>query len=130
MIEINVYKPIDSEDIFAAWWGMEDCVFSADAVHRIFNENPSENEFKFNINCDGGSVHEGLRIYDVLRTSGKKIHANIEGGCHSMAIILLLAAPAENRSANRNARALIHKVRTIVYDDLTTGFLPALRAGV
>jgi ATP-dependent Clp protease protease subunit len=121
MVEINVFKPIDKEDPFMTYFfGGDDMVFSADAIHAVFDENPTETEFRFNINCDGGSVHEGLRIYDVIRTSGKTIYTNIEGGCHSMAVILLLAAPKENRSANRNARALIHEVHTSVWgDDLT-----------
>lgn len=119
MKEIKVYKPIDKEDIFWSWYFEEDSfAFSADTIHKIFDENPEETEFKFHINCDGGVVSEGLRIYDVLRTSGKTLHCNIEGGCHSMAIILLLAAPKENRTANPNSRALIHEVRGGSWDFL------------
>ena len=120
MVEINVYKPIDRDDPFMSWWGFEDEVFSGDTIHKIFDANPNETEFKFNINCDGGSVHEGLRIYDILRTSeGKTYFTNIEGGCHSMAVCVLLAAPFENRTANPNARSLIHEVRTYLWDGLT-----------
>lgn len=119
MKEIRVYKVIDKEDIFFSFFGEEDpFAFSADAIHKVFDENPEETEFKFHINCDGGVVSEGLRIYDVLRTSGKTLHCNIEGGCHSMAIILLLAAPKENRTANPNSRALIHEVRGGSWDFL------------
>lgn len=127
MIEINVYKPIDKEDVFFKFFGEEDPFsFSADTIHEIFDRNPDEKEFKFNINCDGGLVSEGLRIYDVLRTSGKTFHCNIEGGCHSMAIVLLLAAPKENRTANPNARALIHEVRGGSWDALTADQLRGL----
>jgi ATP-dependent protease ClpP protease subunit len=126
MIEVNVYKVIDSEDVFFSWMFGEDLSFSADTVHRVFDENPDEKEFQFNINCDGGSVAEGLRIYDVLRTSGKTLYCNIEGGCHSMAVVLLLAAPAENRTANPNARALIHEVRVLPFDDMTATQLRSL----
>jgi len=119
MKEIRVYKPLDKEDIFYTFFGEEDpFAFSADTIHKIFDENPEEKEFKFNIDCNGGFVSEGLRIYDVLRTSGKTLHCNIEGGCHSMAIILLLAAPKENRTANPNSRALIHEVRGGSWDFL------------
>ena len=37
-----------------------------------------------------------------------------------MAVCILLAAPAENRSANRNCRALIHRVYMPVGDWLTS----------
>ncbi len=127
MIEIKVYKPIDKEDIWYHYFGEEDPFsFSADTIQEIFDKHPDEKEFKFNINCDGGLVSEGLRIYDVLRTSGKTFHCNIEGGCHSMAIILLLAAPKENRTANPNARALIHEVRGGSWDALTAEQLRGL----
>ena len=111
MIEVNIYKPIDREDPFMSFFGFEDEVFSGDTIHKVFDSNPNETEFKFNINCDGGDVHEGLRVYDILRTSKKTLYTNIEGSCHSMAISVLLAAPFENRTANPNARSLIHQAR-------------------
>jgi ATP-dependent Clp protease protease subunit len=113
MVEIKLHLPISSEEDnrwMAMWGADQDVVFSLDTFQRILDENPDENDFKFNIHCDGGSVSEGLAIYDAIRTSGKNIYCNIEGGCHSMAICILLAAPKENRTANKNCRALIHKV--------------------
>ena len=113
MVEIKLHLPISSEDDnrwMAMWGADQDVVFSLDTFQTILEENPDENDFKFNIHCDGGSVSEGLAIYDAIRTSGKNIFCNIEGGCHSMAICILLAAPKENRTANKNCRALIHKV--------------------
>ncbi len=126
MIEVSVYKPIDREDVFFNWIFGEEYSFSADTIHKVFDENPDESEFKFNINCDGGLVSEGLRIYDVLRGSGKTLFCNIEGGCHSMAVVLLLAAPKENRTANPNSRALIHEVRGGSWDAMTADELRAL----
>lgn len=126
MVEIDIYKPIDREDPWMSFFGWDDLVFSADNIHRAFDENPTEKDFRFNINCDGGSVAEGLRIYDVLRTSGKNIYMNIEGGCHSMAVCLLLAAAKENRTANPNCRALIHEVRACTDENLTADDAQAL----
>lgn len=112
MINIRLYNPIANKH--NAWWYSwdgEDGVFSLDFVQKVFSDNPNETDFRFNIHCAGGEVEEGLAIYDWLRTSGKNIYMNIEGSCHSMAVTLLLAAPAENRSANPNAVALIHEVQ-------------------
>ena len=117
MIDIKLHKPIDGDEAnrIAACWGEEEpVVFSLETLNKIFDENPDEKDFRFNIHCDGGSIYEGLAIYDKIRTSGKNIYCNIEGGCHSMAIVLLLAAPKENRTANANARALIHEVQVPV----------------
>lgn len=127
MKEIRVYKPIDKEDVFFSFFGEEDpFAFSADAIHKVFDENPEETEFTFNINCDGGSVAEGLRIYDVMRMSGKILYCNVENNCHSMAIVLLLAAPKENRTGNPNMRGTIHEVRGGSWDALKASELRTL----
>ncbi|MCL2596265.1 MAG: ATP-dependent Clp protease proteolytic subunit [Paludibacter sp.] len=118
MLEIKVYNDIENKDaqIFFSLFGLECEVFSADKVKNIFADNKNENDFLFSFHCRGGEVSEGLAIYDIIRNSGKNIYCNIDGGCHSMAVVLLLAAPKENRTANRNARALIHRVQGFVPD--------------
>ena len=87
---------------------------SADDVRRLLEESPDEREITLDIDCLGGDVYEGFKIYDLLRNSGKTIHACIRGGCHSMATVVLLAAPWENRSGVPNLRALVHLPRTVV----------------
>lgn len=113
MIEINVHSDIAStqEGQWLAMWGMENAVFTLDTVKNIFANNPNENEFQFNYHCNGGSVSEGFAIYDFIRTSGKTIHSNIEGDCHSMAVTLMLAGEKEKRRCNPNASALLHEIR-------------------
>ena len=111
MIEIKLHNPIANKaNTWMYRWDGYEGVFSLEFVQSLFEQHPEEKNFKFNIHCPGGEVEEGLAIYDCLRTSGRNIHMNIEGSCHSMAVTLLLAAPKENRSANLNCRALIHKV--------------------
>lgn len=112
MINVKVHSVIapKEEGMWMSMMGFDDAVFSIDTVKQLFEDNPDETDFKFLIHCDGGSTFEGLAIYDVIRTSGKNIYTHIEGGCHSMATVLLLSAPAENRTANQNARSLIHEV--------------------
>lgn len=111
MIEIDIHNDIANANDLWATWGGEIQVVSLDMFKNILRNNPDETDLKLNIHCNGGSVSEGFAIYDTLRTSGKNISANIEGDCHSMAIVLLLAAPFENRTANKNCSSLIHNVR-------------------
>lgn len=111
MIEIDIHNDIANANDLWATWGGEFEVVSLDMFKNILRNNPEEQEIKLNIHCNGGSVSEGFAIYDTLRASGKNIYANIEGDCHSMAIVLLLAAPFENRTANKNCSSLIHNVR-------------------
>lgn len=117
MIEINVHSDIAStqEGQWLAMWGMENAVFTLDTVKNIFANNPNENEFQFNYHCNGGSVSEGFAIYDFIRTSGKTIHSNIEGDCHSMAVTLMLAGEKEKRRCNPNSSALLHEIRGGAY---------------
>jgi ATP-dependent Clp protease protease subunit len=112
MVTIKVYNDIITDsDVFLYEMFGEENTLSLGKVKDIFNKNPNENDFKFDIHCNGGYVSEGLAIYDTIRTSGKNIYCDINGSCHSMAVCLLLAAPFENRTANPHAQALIHKVR-------------------
>lgn len=112
MIEINLHEVIDesSNDWLYEWMGMNR-PFSLEVLQEILAENNGNREaIRLNIHCDGGNVMEGLAIYDALRTSGRNIYTNVEGKCHSMAIVMLLAAPKGQRSAQPNSQFLIHEV--------------------
>lgn len=112
MINIDVKNDIGNErDISFFFFGEnEPRLFSLASIKEAIESEPEDNDIRLNIHCCGGSVEEGLAIYDYLRCSGKNIYTNIEGACHSMATVLLLCAPLERRSAQPNASALIHKV--------------------
>lgn len=120
MLNIDVHNLIENQKQAIFHYGSKEYTFGLDDLRQIIENNPEENEICLNIHCIGGSVSEGLAIYDYLRTSGKTIYTNIEGDCHSMAIVLLLSAPLENRSCNKNASALIHKVSQWVMEDNVT----------
>jgi ATP-dependent protease ClpP protease subunit/uncharacterized coiled-coil protein SlyX len=93
--------------------GYIDCsAISLDYIQQEVERCGASDAIYLDIHCDGGDVAEGLAIYDYLRQCGRELHTNIEGGCHSMAIVLLLAAPQEHRTASPNCRAVIHEVRT------------------
>lgn len=77
MIEVKSHSVIANES--NAWyycWDGDEGVFSLEFVQKLFEDNPNETDFKFNIHCPGGEVEEGLAIYDCLRTSGRNIHMN------------------------------------------------------
>lgn len=121
MVTIDVFGEIGSKnsEIWMSAMGLPFEILSMPKVKEILDANPDDQDVTLNIDCVGGDVAEGFKIYDLLRASGKNIHANIVGGCHSMAVVLLLAAPAENRTGAKNLRALIHKVRGEAFGYLT-----------
>ncbi len=67
-----------------------------------------DNDVMLSINSMGGDMAEGFAIYDLLRTSGKTIYANIISDCSSIATVILLAAAKKNRSANAHATSTLH----------------------
>jgi len=112
MLRISLDNDIaNKNDDWLAFWDGKSHVFSVDTIKQYLKDNPDEKEITIDIHCRGGQVAEGLAIYDILRNSGLIIHTNIEGDCHSMATVILLAAPKENRTANANCSAIIHEVR-------------------
>ncbi len=118
-LRIKLYGEIDPGTAFLLGPSGEETACSAEAVQDMLNENPDEKDVYIDIHSPGGSMHEGFAIYDVLRTSGRNIHTNIVGACHSMAVTVLLAAPLKWRSANPNIRSLIHRARTYPGDYCT-----------
>lgn len=99
---------VDSETkVWYNWEGIE-CVCSDDVVGFIEQLAEDDKQIDLQINCAGGIVSEGWRMYDALRQSGRTITATIEGDCSSMATVVLMAAPKENRKAYQHARMCIH----------------------
>ncbi len=119
MIFVDFNGVIESEREAAFDWEATEFQ-SVSRLRQILRDHPEDPDICLNIDCDGGSVEEGFKIYDELRNSGKNVYTNINGSCHSMAVVVLLAAPYANRSANRNSRALIHRVYSCIWGMLTT----------
>lgn len=69
------------------------------------------------ISCNGGSIHEGLGLYDFIRNVNDNTPHHIviicQGIVASMATIICLAS--EDRFATKNTRFLIHSLSDIAY---------------
>lgn len=109
MAKLRIYNDIDSQDnkFWYQWWG-GDCVCFQDIDAFAASIPKDDDTIDMRIFCNGGSVVEGWAIYDRLRQSGKKITCTVEGKAASMATIIMLAAPKENRKAYENAAFLLH----------------------
>lgn len=109
MAKLRIYNDIDCQDnkFWYQWWG-GDCVCFQDIDAFAASIPKDDDTIDMRIFCNGGSVVEGWAIYDRLRQSGKKITCTIEGKAASMATIIMLAAPKENRKAYENASLLLH----------------------
>jgi len=63
-----------------------------------------------NLNSPGGSVTDGFAIYDMMRFVQPEIRVVCTGLAASIATIILLGAPKEQRLAMPNTKLLIHQV--------------------
>lgn len=68
-------------------------------------------QIKMRIHCGGGSVIEGLPIYDCLNTSGLDRIVEIEGMAASMASVLAQAASPGKRRIHESGTIMIHRVK-------------------
>lgn len=76
---------------------------------------------KLRIHCGGGSVFEGLPIFDCLATSGLEVTIEIEGLAASMGSVLSQSASKGKRFIRQNANIMIHRVKGAqfgTFDDL------------
>lgn len=109
MATLKIFSSIEDPQtkVWLSWDGL-DAVSSDDVVNFIDNIPNEDKNIDIRINCYGGNVFEGWRIYDALRHSGKTISAVVEGMCASMATVILMAAPKERRKTYPNANFCIH----------------------
>lgn len=110
MAILKLYSDIQTEEqkSVARWWGeVEGTSFNDVAAfcEALPDDDPV---IELHLHSNGGSVSEGWSIYDRLRATGKEIHAIVEGKAASMATVILMAAPKENRRSYENAEILIH----------------------
>lgn len=109
MAKLRIYSDIvdESEKFWYEWYGQEATCYKD--IETFTASIPKDDDtIDMRIFCNGGNVVEGWAIYDRLRQSGKKITCTIEGKACSMATIIMLAAPKEDRHAYENASILVH----------------------
>lgn len=84
-LHLQFYDQIGSD-----FWSGEGT--TAKGISEQLTANPEASEIILHINSPGGSVYEGYTIYNLLKASGKKITAKIEGYCASIATLIALSA--------------------------------------
>jgi ATP-dependent Clp protease protease subunit len=70
-----------------------------------------EKEYKrinIRINSPGGSVFDGLPIFNAIRSSKAEIHTYNDGLCASMAAVILMAGPSGKVHSADNALLMLH----------------------
>jgi len=118
-MKIQLYSDIvnEQERLWLQWDGNQEAVSFSSIQKILSTKSDDDKQIELFINCKGGDCIEGWAIYDLLRQqTGCEIHATIEGECSSMASVILLAAPLENRKAYPNAHLCIHNPAVAWFD--------------
>lgn len=84
-LDIYVYSDVDKK-----WWDDDDCV-GANEFRELLSKNPSA-AVNVYINSYGGSVSEGVAIYNQLRRHQGTVTAYIDGFACSIASVIPMAA--------------------------------------
>lgn len=109
MAKLFINKDIASDaDKMRYWLTGEDSISFSDIQYFMDWIQADDNRIDVEIHSCGGDCTEGYAIYDALRASGKEISCKVVGTCASMATVILLAAPAERRTAYEHASLCIH----------------------
>lgn len=109
MAKLFINKDIASDaDKMRYWLTGEDSISFSDIQYFMDWIPSDDNRIDVEIHSCGGDCTEGYAIYDALRASGKEISCKVVGTCASMATVILLAAPAERRTAYEHASLCIH----------------------
>ena len=104
--EIFIY-----DDIGEGWFGGITSKQFADEIKKLGNVS----EINVRINSQGGSVFDGVAIYNTLASHPAKITVDIDSACLSIASVIAMAGDEINMA--RNASFMIHEPHGIFAGD-------------
>lgn len=106
--KLVIDKNIGERDQYASVYGYDDPCFSSSHCREFIEANTDADEFEIEIRSNGGSTTQGFEIFDMLKTSGKKIKC-IGYKVNSIATIIFLAGT--ERELSKNAEFIPHNPR-------------------
>ncbi|WP_372775643.1 head maturation protease, ClpP-related [Mangrovibacterium sp.] len=89
-----------------SWW--EESITARRFVTDFKNLEKDHDNINVRINSPGGSVFDGLAIFNAIANSPKDVHTYNDGLCASMAAVLLLAANKVNVHPAKNSLLMLH----------------------
>lgn len=89
-------------------WSYKESETSAKCFADKLNEIPDGTTVELHINSDGGSVKEGVAIYNLLKQKANKKIGIVDGVAHSVAFLILQAC--DTRKMCLGTSALIHNM--------------------
>lgn len=88
-------------------WEYEESETSAKYFRDQLAAIPADHTIELHINSNGGSVKEGVTIYNLLKQSGSRVKGIVDGVAYSVAFVILQAC--DERIMGVGTTALIHE---------------------
>jgi ATP-dependent Clp endopeptidase proteolytic subunit ClpP len=108
-VDVLIYGYIGSD---FDWWTGEENGNPADEFVLDFKSLESQyDRINIRINSPGGSIWDGLPMFNVISQSKKEVHTYCDGIAYSMAAIILLAG--KHVHAAKNSLILLHSPLTV-----------------
>lgn len=89
-------------------WSYKESETSANYFKETLEEIKDGSEIELHINSNGGSVSEGVTIYNLLKEKDCTVTGIVDGVAHSVAFLILQAC--DKRIMNLGTSALIHNI--------------------
>lgn len=105
-LELYIYSTVESD----SWWGRSDT--SAKHFQEELAKHPNAKEITVYINSLGGSVMEGIAIYNQLKRHPAHVTVQIDGFACSIASVIAMAG--DTVIMPKNTVMMIHNAWTIV----------------
>lgn len=109
----NQYELMIYGDIGESWW--EETVSAANVVAQLDALPPNVNQIHMRVNSFGGSVPDGLAIYNALKRTGATVTGAVEGVAASIASFILMAASEVRMPAT--SVMMVHDPRVAFVED-------------
>lgn len=107
----DIYSRLLKERIVFLGQPINDAVANTIIAQLLFLESEDDKkDIKLYINCPGGSVTDGLAIYDTIQYLKCDVSTIAVGMAASMGVLLLSAGAKGKRFALPNAEILLHQV--------------------
>ena len=106
----DIYSRLLRERIIFLGTGVDDAVADALVAQMLFLEaEDPEKDIYLYINSPGGSVYDGLGIFDTMQHIKPDVHTVCVGLAASMGAFLLCAGTKGKRSSLQHSRIMIHQ---------------------
>ncbi len=106
----DIYSRLLKERIIFLGSPINDAVANTVIAQLLFLDSENNKDIKLYINCPGGSVTDGLAIYDTMQFIKSEVSTIAIGLSASMAAVLLSGGTKGKRFALPNAEILLHQV--------------------